>query len=123
MKVSKKIDEKDGLISVRRTETMDNVHNIFTTSGRLEIPRRSLEINRYAIEMTNTAKVLQEDGITGSRRYIYTKLGADHYFHATNYFILACEDMMVLTDNMKTAIDDYYVDERANEYDPFVYAR
>lgn len=123
MKVSKKIDEKDGLISVRRTETMDNVHNIFTTSGRLEIPRRSLEIDRYAIEMTNTAKVLQEDEITGSRRYIYTKLGADHYFHATNYFILACEDMMVLTDNMKTAIDDYYVDERANEYDPFVYAR
>ena len=102
---------------------MDNVHNIITTSGRLEIPRRSIEIDRYASEMINTAKVLQEDEVTGSRRYIYTKLGADHYFHATNYFLLACEDMLVQADNMRTAVDDYYADEKANEYDPFVYAK
>jgi hypothetical protein len=121
LKVSQRIDERDGVITVRRTETMDNVNNIFSTSGKIEIPRRNSEIDQYAFEMSNTAKVLQEDEITGSKRYIYTKLGADHYFHATNYFLLACSDMRVIADNAKTYAEDYLIDEKANVYDPFAY--
>ena len=124
LKVSQRIDERDGVITVRRTETMDTVHSMFTTSGRIELPRRNAEIDRYAIGMTMTAKVLQEDEVTGSKRYIYTKLGTDHYFHATNYFLLACNDMRVIADNTRSYNDVNLVDERANEmYDPFDYIK
>jgi hypothetical protein len=123
MKVSQRTDEKDGMIVVRRTETLDSVHHAITSPGRLELPRRSAEIDVYASEMTMTAKVLQEDELTKSRKYVYKCFGADHYYHATNYFLLACNDMRVISDNQKTYAEDYLSDEKQNEYDPFVYAK
>lgn len=120
LKTSQKTDEKDSIITVRRGETMDNVHYIFSTQ-KIELPRRNSEIDQYAFQMSNTAKVLKEDEITGSKRFIHIKLGLDHYFHATNYFLLACNDMRVIADNAKTYAEDYLIDEKANAYDPFVF--
>ena len=121
LKSSQKIDERERLITVRRTETLDNVHSVFTNTGRMELPRRNAELEQYATEMSNIAKVLQEDEVTGSKRYVYTKLGAEHYYHATNYFLLACSDMRVIADNSKVYAEESLADERANEYDPFAY--
>jgi hypothetical protein len=120
MKTSFRIDEKDKVIVVRRTETLDAVHHSIITMGKLELPRRSAEIDEYALEMTMTAKVLQEDELTKSRRYVYKCFGADHYFHATNYFLLACKDMRVIADNQNMN-NTFMNDEKQNEYDPFAY--
>jgi len=119
LKTAKRTDEKEGLIVVRRTETLDSVHNTITSPGRLELMRRNSEVDQYAFEMTNAAKVLQEDEVTGSRRYIYKKLGDEHYYHATAYFLLACADNMVLADSQNIQDEDYADDEKQNEYDPF----
>ncbi|OPL13579.1 MAG: hypothetical protein AVO39_10290 [delta proteobacterium MLS_D] len=78
-----------GIVQANRTEVCDQTHALITTAGRCEIPRRCDEVDEYATEMCNIAKVLEEDQETGSRLYRYRKLGADHYRHATNYFLMA----------------------------------
>jgi hypothetical protein len=35
------------------------------------------------------AKKLEEDEESGSKRYLYVRLGADHFRHALNYAIVA----------------------------------
>jgi hypothetical protein len=39
--------------------------------------------------MHNVAKRLEEDEETGSKRYVYVKLGPDHFRHAFNYEAMA----------------------------------
>jgi hypothetical protein len=84
-------DEKVNMVRVNRTETCDSSHDLFTTPGRLIIPRRCDEVDRFAQEVRNIAKVLEEDPETGSREYRYRKLGEDHYRHSLNYLLLASE--------------------------------
>jgi len=52
---------------------------------------REVEVDRFAQEVRNIAKVLEEDPETGSREYRYRKLGEDHYRHALNYLYLASQ--------------------------------
>lgn len=85
-------DEKSKTIKVNRTELLDATHDLVVTPGAFEIPRTNDEVDFYAEEMTHTAKVLEEDEDTGSKKYRYKgKVGGrDDYRHATNYFKLAC---------------------------------
>ena len=82
-------DSKKGVVTMNRTELCDASHELVTTAGRYSIPRRNEEIEQYALEMANIAKVLEDDPETGSRTYRYRKIGPDHYRHATNYMLLA----------------------------------
>ncbi len=84
-------DEERRLVKVNRTEICDATHDLISEPGALILPRRNEEVEIYAKEMSNIAKVLQEDQETGSREYRYRKLGEDHYRHATNYFYLASQ--------------------------------
>lgn len=84
-------DEGTNMVKVHRTETCDITHDLFTNPGSLIIPRRCDEVDRFAQEVRNIAKVLEEDPETGSREYRYRKLGEDHYRHALNYFYLASQ--------------------------------
>jgi hypothetical protein len=84
-------DEGTKMIRVHRTELCDTTHDLFVTPGRLILPRRCEEVDRFAQEVRNIAKVLEEDPETGSREYRYRKLGEDHYRHALNYFYLASQ--------------------------------
>lgn len=85
-------DEKQGNVIVNRTEICDATHELFETGSGFELPRRCNEIDIYARQMCNIAKVLEENPETGSKEYRYRKLsGADHYRHATNYLLLASE--------------------------------
>ena len=88
---SAKWDEERKAIKVYPTEILDGVHDLFGQTGAIILPRRNEEVEEYAREMTNTAKVLEEDPETGSREYRYRKLGPDHFYHATGYFSLASE--------------------------------
>lgn len=120
LKVGMRTDDKTGMISVRRTETCDATHNL-TISGLLVIPRKNAEIQEYALEMCNIAKVLEEDQTTGSKRFTYRKLGPDHYRHATNYFMLACNHpgLGKKVDIATQALELAQKVVQQNEYDPF----
>jgi hypothetical protein len=43
--------------------------------------------------MHNVAKKLKEDEETGSKRYLYIKLGPDHFRHAFNYECMVRQNM------------------------------
>ena len=117
MKVGKKQDDQTGVVVVRRTEICDSTHNLFAKQI-ITLPRRSPEIEEYALEVSNIAKVLEEDQISGSKKYTYRKLGADHYRHATNYFWLACQDPRVVADNRPDKVRGRKVNQAA-EWSPF----
>ena len=46
-------------------------------------------IEEFAQHLHNVAKRLEEDEETGSKRYVYVKLGPDHFRHAFNYECMA----------------------------------
>lgn len=83
-----KWDEKARTVAVNRTESLD-------TSGKLVqdrtlvLPRENNLLREFAKHLRNTAKRLEEDEETGSKKYVYLKLGADHFRHAFNYAVLA----------------------------------
>jgi hypothetical protein len=82
-------DERNKVVTVNRTEVCDATHELVVNKGRLELPRRSDELDIYIKHMTGIVKVLQEDDTTGSKIYRYRRIADDHYRHATNYFYLA----------------------------------
>jgi len=116
LKVARKTDEMLGLLTVRRTETCDATHDVFA-SQRVELPRKCPEMEQFATEMANLAKVLQEDEFTGSRTFKYKKLGEEHYYHAFNFFMLACSNSYELAPEINLRM----FPEREKEffYDPF----
>ena len=119
MKSAQKIDERQGILTVRRTETMDKVFSVVKTPGLLEIPRRNAETDTFADELTKTAKILEEDKVTGSRRYVYKKIGAEHYYHAVNYFLLACNHFELSPDiNLQL---EKVSQRETDSFDPFDY--
>jgi hypothetical protein len=82
-------DEDKMIVKVNRTEVCDTTHDLVTSPALLILPKRDEELEIFAKQVSNMAKVLQEDQETGSREYRYRKLGEDHYRHALNYFYLA----------------------------------
>ncbi len=87
-----KTDEKAGVYSLLRTQIFDKTH-AWVRGGLVEIPRRCDEVNEFAKQLCNSAKILQEDDITGDRVYRYIKLGPDHYRSALNYLYMALGDL------------------------------
>jgi hypothetical protein len=81
-------NEENGMVKVNRTEICDTTHDLVTPSA-LILPVRGEEVEVFAKQVCNIAKVLQEDQETGSREYRYRKLGEDHYRHSLNYLWLA----------------------------------
>lgn len=119
LKTGQIVKENEGLITIRRTEICDATHKLVTGRGTLEIPRRNKEIDKYADQMCNIVKVLEEDKKTGRIEYRYRKVNSeDHYRHATNYFYLACQNDTVeweITRSEQSHISDR---KRAESYDP-----
>ncbi len=81
-------NERDLTVSSNRTESLDASHSEIQ-AGRIVLPRESEVLTEFAEHLHNTAKKLEEDEETGSKRYIYVKLGPDHYRHAFNYECMA----------------------------------
>jgi hypothetical protein len=92
-----KFDHDNHVVTVNRTEICDETHKLVSTPGRYVLPRRNTEIDEYAEEMCNIAKVLEEDSESGAKKYVYRKLGPDHYRHATNYFQMAAGLVSIYT--------------------------
>ena len=82
MKQFKKVDEKEGIYVLHRTEAMDDSQT-WIRSGKLEIPRKCEEVNVFAKECCNIAKTLVTNEKTGDRVYRYKEVGTggEHYRH------------------------------------------
>jgi hypothetical protein len=83
-----KWDAKSGIVKVNRNEWCDKVH-ITYSNDRMRIPRPSEMVKEYARQMTKTAKQTTTDPDTGLKKVRWVKLGADHFYHASLYFLLA----------------------------------
>jgi hypothetical protein len=81
-------DEQSKILRINRTEALDAVHQALTMPGRIILPRRCSEMEEFAKEVTSSAKVIEENEL-GERRYVWHKLGPDHYFHSLAYCLLA----------------------------------
>jgi hypothetical protein len=114
LKEGERRDEKSGIVTVDRTELCDISHSLIADS-LVELPRRSGEIEEYAKELVNMAKVLEENQETGSKVYRYRKLGPDHFRHATNYYYLASKERGLTS--LSRPKEDYKKDEENQEYD------
>jgi hypothetical protein len=88
-----KWNEADFTVSSNRTESLDasqkQILGIGAEAKTVILPRRSDMIEEFAQHLHNVAKRLEEDEETGSKRYVYVKLGPDHFRHAFNYECMA----------------------------------
>ena len=85
-------NEKDTIVSCNRTESLDNSHREIMDED-LTLPKQCEATEEFAKHMSNVAKRLEEDPETGSKRYVYVKLGPDHYRHAFSYEVMARQNM------------------------------
>ncbi|HIJ68962.1 MAG TPA: phage tail protein [Deltaproteobacteria bacterium] len=81
-------NDDDLTVHSNRTESMDASHNEIIL-GRIILPRYCQALQTFAEHLANVAKKLEEEEETGARRYIYVKLGPDHFRHAFNYEAMA----------------------------------
>jgi hypothetical protein len=95
-KGSYKWNDADWTVSSNRTESLDASHSQIIDSapdvnkgGTVVLPRRTPIIEEFAQHLHNVAKRLEEDEETGSKRYVYVRLGPDHFRHAFNYEAMA----------------------------------
>jgi hypothetical protein len=80
-------NERDLTVSCNRTESLDASHNE-VMRGEIILPRECEITREFAGHLHNVAKKLEEDDETGSKRYVYVKLGTDHFRHAFNYEVM-----------------------------------
>jgi hypothetical protein len=83
-----KWNDKDLTVACNRTEALDASHNEVML-GKIILTRRSEITEEFARHLHNVAKKLEEDEETGSKRYVYVKLGPDHFRHAFSYEAMA----------------------------------
>jgi len=81
-------NEKEFIVSCNRTESLDASHREIMDQEIL-LPRECEITREFATHMHNVAKRLEEDEETGSKRYVYVKLGPDHFRHSFNYECMA----------------------------------
>ncbi len=91
-------NEQTVTVTCNRTESLDASHNEIM-NGQLVLPRECEIVQEFAKHLHNTAKRLEEDEETGSKRYIYVKLGPDHFRHALNYETTARGAMVSFFEN------------------------
>jgi hypothetical protein len=81
-------NEKELIVQCNRTESLDASHRQIM-DRQIILPKQCEIVSEFAKHLHNVAKKLEENEETGSKRYIYVKLGADHFRHAFNYEAMA----------------------------------
>jgi hypothetical protein len=85
-------NDRELMVQCNRTESLDASHREIM-ENTLILPKVSDITKMFANHMHNVAKKLEEDEDTGSKRYVYVKLGEDHFRHAFNYEAMARQNM------------------------------
>jgi hypothetical protein len=81
-------NERALIVQSNRTESLDASHREVTDQS-ISLPKKCEICTEFAEHLHNVAKKLEEDEETGSKRYVYVKLGPDHFRHAFNYNVMA----------------------------------
>ncbi len=89
MKQAMRTDDREGIYTVNRTDSFDGSHR-WVVSKEVELPRKCAEVDEFARQMCNCAKVLETND-RGDRTYRYRPTGTkeEHYRNAANYLQLA----------------------------------
>ena len=93
-------NERDYIVQCNRTESLDASHKEIMDK-MITLPKPCEVVQDFAEQMHNVAKKLEEDEESGSKRYVYIKLGDDNFRHAFNYWLMANSAMgsgFVMTD-------------------------
>ena len=77
-------NERELIVSCNRTESLDASHREVMDQS-IVLPKQCGVVQDFANHLHNVAKKLEENEETGSKRYVYVKLGPDHFRHAFNY--------------------------------------
>jgi hypothetical protein len=83
-----KWDEEQLIVSCNRSESLDASHREILDQDMV-LPKECEIVQEFAEHLHNVAKRLEEDEETGSKRYVYVRLGPDHFRHAFNYETMA----------------------------------
>jgi hypothetical protein len=81
-------NEKEFIVQCNRTESLDMSHKEIVDKTII-LPKQCEITRTFAEQMHNVAKKLETNEETGSKRYVYVKLGPDHFRHAYNYEAMA----------------------------------
>ena len=81
-------NEKEFIVKCNRTESLDASHREIM-ENLIVLPKECEIVKEFASHLHNVAKKLEEDEETGSKRYVYVKLGPDHFRHSYNYEAIA----------------------------------
>lgn len=81
-------NEQELIVSCNRTESLDASHREIMEQ-LIVLPKECEIVREFAKHLHNVAKKLEEDEETGSKRYVYVKLGEDHFRHSYNYCCMA----------------------------------
>ena len=84
-------DDDTNMIDLARTEMRPDAHK--RAKGNYIFPKRSPQVEEFAKQLCNIAKVLEEDERRGTKLYRYKELGPDHYRHAMNYLEVAARKL------------------------------
>ena len=109
-----KTDERAGRYSLLRNQVFDRSHSWFRNK-EVEIPRKCEEVQEFARQVCNCAKILEENE-QGDRVYRYVKLGDDHYRSSVNYLMVALGD---LTHTQGMSAPGYKA--KSSSYDPLMF--
>lgn len=85
-------NDEQRIVSVNRTESLD-AGTLSILESRFCLPQRNTEIELFAQHCENTAKASEENKDKGEKKYVYKKLGPDHYRHSLNYAMIALSRM------------------------------
>ena len=83
-----KWNEQELIVQCNRTESLDASHKEIMEQT-IVLPKDCGIVQEFAEHLHNVAKKLEENEETGSKRYVYMKLGPDHFRHASNYEAMA----------------------------------
>lgn len=81
-------NEKENIVTVNRTESLD-ASSLLIFRKDISFFQRNDELEELAEHFSNIAKTVEEDRDSGDKRYVYKKIGPDHYRHSFNYAIIA----------------------------------
>jgi hypothetical protein len=84
--------EDERTVVVNRTESLD-ASTLTILRKEISFPQRNNDIERFGIHCQNIAKVVEEDPEKGDRKYVYRKIGPDHFRHSFNYACIAASRM------------------------------
>jgi len=93
-------NDHEGIVKANRTEIFDRSHRAIADQS-ITLPRRSKEVEEFAKQCSNAAKVLETNKRTGRSIYRYRKIGSggDHYRNALNYYLLAASGSRIANVN------------------------